>query len=74
MMGILSQNAIFSVTSYHNGSYHDIDKPVTYCRFPARALQPLGDEGNFKITLQIKKAPTQAPKFQSSNFSTVCEG
>ena len=41
------------ITGHISIIYRQLGKPVIYCRFPAWALQPLSDGGNFKITLQI---------------------
>ena len=71
------QNAIFSVTSYHNRSCLDNistnQRYIVGFRHGKRSrLMSLRDGGNFEITLQIKKAST--PNFQNSIFITLCEG
>ena len=66
------QNAIFSGASHQKQVICRwyIDKQVIYCRFPARALQPLSDWWKF----QDKFANTAAPKFHSNSVSALCEG
>ena len=50
-----------------------IDKTAIYCRFPARALQPLSDgwkfQDNFANILQVL-----TPNFHSNSVSALCEG